>query len=86
VKSGSGSYEIRVVDNGLGMPESQVTNLLQPMYRELEAQRSELGVGLSIVKHLVEQSGGELSVDSGEGMGSCFVVSLPMYDQGDFLE
>lgn len=86
VKSGSGSYEIRVADNGLGMPENQLINLLQPMYRELESQRSELGVGLSIVKHLIEQSGGELSVDSGEGTGSCFVVSLPMYDQGDFLE
>jgi signal transduction histidine kinase len=86
VKAEAGSYEIRVVDNGLGMPANQVTYLLQPMYRELESQRSELGVGLSIVKHLVEQSGGGLSVDSGEGMGSCFVVSLPMYDQGDFLE
>jgi signal transduction histidine kinase len=43
-------------------------------------------VGLPVVKHLVEQSGGTLAVGSGEGMGSCFVVSLPMFDEGDYLE
>ena len=86
VRSLPGSYELRVSDNGLGMPETQLTNLLEPMRHPSAIRGPKPGVGLAVVKHLAEQSGGELSVGSGEGMGSCFVVTLPMFDQGDFLE
>jgi len=86
VKSFPGKYELRVTDNGVGMPEAQWSHFLEPMYRASADRGPELGVGLAIVKHLIEQSGGELSVHSGEGMGSCFVVTLPLFDQGDFLE
>jgi len=44
-----------------------------------------LGVGLGVVKLLVEQSGGSLTVDSGEGQGTTFVVVLPRYDVADYL-
>jgi signal transduction histidine kinase len=86
VRSIQGSYELRVTDNGVGMPETQMKHLLEPMHRVSEFNGTKPGVGLAVVKHLVEQSGGELAVGSGEGMGSCFVVTLPMFDQGDYLE
>ena len=44
-----------------------------------------MGVGLAVVKLLVEQSGGTLTVDSGEGQGSTFVAVLPRYDVDDYL-
>ncbi|WP_254509398.1 sensor histidine kinase [Anatilimnocola floriformis] len=81
-----GGYELRVTDKGVGMPETQWAQLLQPTHRTSGKQGSDLGVGIAIVKHLVEQSGGELNIDSGEGMGSCFVVTLPSFASGDFLE
>ena len=43
------------------------------------------GVGLAVVKLLVEQSGGTLTVDSGQGQGSTFVVTLPRCDADDRL-
>ncbi|WP_254510207.1 sensor histidine kinase [Anatilimnocola floriformis] len=85
-KSIPGGHQLRISDNGLGMPDSQWTQLLEPMYRASAKHSPKLGVGLAIVKHLVEQSGGEVTVDSGEGMGSCFVITLPAFDKGDFLE
>jgi signal transduction histidine kinase len=42
-------------------------------------------VGLAVVKLLVEQSGGSLAVDSGEGQGTTFVVVLPRYETEDYL-
>ena len=44
-----------------------------------------LGVGLAVVKLLVEQSAGTLTVDSGEGQGTTFVLTLPRYELEDFL-
>ena len=44
-----------------------------------------MGVGLAVVKLLIEQSGGSLYVESGEGKGSQFVALLPRFDLGDFL-
>ncbi len=85
-KSKPGGHEMRVSDNGVGMPKSQLRHLLEPMYQTSLQPGPKLGVGLAIVKHLVEQSGGDLAVDSGEGIGSCFVVTLPAFEQGDFLE
>jgi signal transduction histidine kinase len=47
--------------------------------------RAGLGVGLAVVKFLIEQSGGSLTVESGDGKGSSFTVLLPRYGEEDFL-
>jgi signal transduction histidine kinase len=78
-------YEFQVSDNGLGLPQSETNQILDLFYRSAPARAAGLGVGLAVVKLLVEQSGGTLTVDSGEGQGSTFVVVLPRYDVDDYL-
>jgi signal transduction histidine kinase len=79
-------YELRVSDNGLGMPwEVDRGEVFELFYRAAPARAAGLGVGLAVVNMLVEQSGGTLTVDSGEGQGSTFVVVLPRYDVDDYL-
>ena len=79
-------YEFRVSDNGVGLPPGEHQQLFQLFYRAAPARAAGLGVGLAVVKMLVEQSGGTLTVDSGEGQGSTFVVVLPRYDVDDYLQ
>jgi signal transduction histidine kinase len=79
------SIELRVTDNGLGMPWDTKTAAFELFYRSAPVRNSSLGVGLAVVKLLIEQSGGSLTVESGEGKGSNFIVVLPRYDVGDFL-
>ncbi len=79
------SYEFRVTDNGVGMPPSEHRQVLELFYRAAPARAAGLGVGLAVVKLLVEQSGGALTVDSGEGQGTSVVVVLPRYDIDDYL-
>jgi len=80
------AYEVRVSDNGIGMPREDRDQLLDLVHRSIAARAAGLGVGLAAVKWLVEQSGGSLTVDSGEGQGSTFVVVLPQYDKNDYLD
>jgi signal transduction histidine kinase len=85
LRAGPKSYEIRVSDNGVGMEEWDRDRLFDLLYRAAPVRAGVLGVGLAVVKLLVEQSGGELTVDSAPGQGSTFVATLPRYDVDDFL-
>ena len=78
-------YELRLSDNGMGMPPDERAELFELFYRAAPARAAGLGVGLAVVKLLVEQSGGTLTVDSGEGEGTTFVAVLPRYDVDDYL-
>ena len=78
-------YEFRVSDNGVGLPPGGHEQVFELFYRAAPARAAGLGVGLAIVKLLVEQSGGTFAVDSGEGQGSTFVAVLPRYDVDDYL-
>jgi len=66
----------RVSDNGLGLPPGENEQMFELFYRAAPARAAGLGVGLAVVKMLVEQSGGTLTVDSGEGREARFVVVL----------
>ena len=78
-------YEFRVSDNGLGMPSGERQHVFALFYRAAPVRAAGLGVGLAVVKLLVEQSGGTVTVDSAEGQGTTFVVVLPRYDVDDYL-
>jgi signal transduction histidine kinase len=73
--------DISVVDNGIGMPESVVSQLFQKFYRSHRSRETVAGsgIGLYISKAIVESHGGKISVRSEDGHGSTFTVSLPIY-------
>jgi signal transduction histidine kinase len=78
-------YELRVSDNGMGMPPDEGDEMVELFHRSAPARAAGLGVGLPVVKLLVEQSGGTLSTQSGDGQGTTFVAVLPRYGVDDFL-
>jgi signal transduction histidine kinase len=78
-------YEFRVSDNGVGLPPGEQRQVFELFRRAAPTRAAGLGVGLPVVKMLVEQSGGALAVDSGEGCGTTFTLLLPRYELDDFL-
>jgi hypothetical protein len=73
---------LQVADDGCGMDEGQQRHLFEPFNR-LGADRSAIegtGIGLAIVKALVERMGGSITVKSQPGQGSVFAVSLAAAD------
>jgi two-component system phosphate regulon sensor histidine kinase PhoR len=79
-RSGSGLVELRISDQGPGIPQADLPRLFERFYRVDKARSRELGgtgLGLSIVKHLVEGAGGSVAVESEPGRGSTFSFHLP---------
>jgi signal transduction histidine kinase len=71
---------IEVADNGPGIPEDDLPHLFEKLYRiQKEGTRSTQGsgLGLSIVKKIVERHGGEITVKSKVDAGTTFVIRLP---------
>lgn len=76
-----GQYQIIVEDTGVGMSESFLERLFEPFARETvfaPTKATGTGLGMPIVKGLVQQMSGEITVQSKLGEGSRFVVSLPL--------
>ena len=74
-------YQFIVSDTGIGMSEEFVSHIFDPYAREthfLVKAAIGTGLGMSIVKNLVEQMGGEISVESRLGEGSRFTVTIPL--------
>jgi CheY-like chemotaxis protein len=82
VQRRGGEVVVSVKDNGVGIPAHmlpKVFEMFTQVDRNLERSQGGLGIGLSIVKRLVEMHGGSVGVESdGPGMGSEFVVRLPV--------
>ena len=73
-------YRIVVADTGVGMPEDFLPKLFEPFAREeVFAPRGTKGTGLGmpIVKNLVQQMGGEIAVESELGRGTTFTLTIP---------
>lgn len=83
VNSGEDPETIRfiIADTGIGIPKKDVPRIFERFYRVDKARsRSSggTGLGLSIVKHLVELHKGHISVESEVGIGSRFILDLPV--------
>jgi signal transduction histidine kinase len=76
------TVEVSVRDEGPGIPESEVANVFRQFYR-VRGNESELpegsGLGLTIVRNIVEMHGGRIEVDGGEGTGATFRFQLPKH-------
>lgn len=76
---GYGCYELTVQDNGIGMTPQFQKKLFQPFEREEEVRISRIqgtGLGMSIVKNIVELMMGSIEVESEKGKGSTFRVTV----------
>lgn len=73
--------ELWVEDRGEGIPEEEHEKIFDRFYRvgsELRRETQGVGIGLSIVKHIVEAHGGKVTVQSEIGKGSRFTIELPV--------
>lgn len=74
---------IRVTDNGTGIHADHLEHIFDRFYRvDLSSSRrtSGTGLGLAICKGIMDSHGGQLRVESTEGEGSTFIVSIPQYN------
>jgi signal transduction histidine kinase len=72
--------EIKVADRGPGIPNAELSEIFKPFFRGSAAQRNQIrggGLGLSLVREIVEAHGGTISVESQAGNGAIFIVRLP---------
>ena len=77
---GADRLQIRVTDNGPGIPGKRLAELFQPFNR-LGAEATEIegtGIGLTITRRIVEVMGGTVDVESEVGVGSTFWIELPL--------
>ena len=77
---GSGLYEIRVKDNGIGMSQEFVKKLFSPFERERTSTVSRTqgtGLGMAITKNIVDMMGGTIEVQTEQDKGTEFIVRLP---------
>ena len=75
-----GRVRVEVRDNGPGIPPAEQHRIFEAFYRLRESGKKTegTGLGLAITHRLVELHGGELTLDSEVGKGSCFYFSLPV--------
>ena len=80
VRHADDNVVVEVEDNGLGIPKEAQSRLFERFYRVRTKQTEDIegtGLGLSLVKAIVEQHAGSVEVDSEDGRGSVFRVRLP---------
>jgi len=78
---GGSSVQLWVEDCGDGIPLEEHEKIFEPFYRrgtELRRETQGIGIGLTIVKHIVEAHGGRVLVRSAVGQGSRFTIELPV--------
>jgi len=81
----NGNAEIVVRDTGIGIPEADRQRIFDRFYRVDKARsraHGGAGLGLSIVRWIVEIHGGDIRVDSTPSAGSTFTVDLPLKSPG----
>ena len=74
------SFNLTVSDQGPGIPKAEQEKIFERFYRlgsELRRETQGIGIGLSIVKHIVEAHNGSVTVESEPGKGSRFTINLP---------
>ncbi|MFZ3131431.1 MAG: ATP-binding protein, partial [Desulfosporosinus sp.] len=76
-----GWVQVTVEDSGEGIPEEELEHIFDRFYRVDKAREREnggTGLGLAIAKEFIQAHGGVIQVQSKQGVGSCFRISLPI--------
>ena len=78
----TGQVVVRVGDTGPGIPKDILPRIFEPFFTTKEVG-SGTGIGLSFCHRIVQSHGGTITVETGDGRGSTFVVSLPVSATAD---
>ncbi len=81
VERGRDELKISVADEGIGIPEEDLPHVFDRFYRASNAARAAIGgtgLGLGIVKYIIESHGGRMSAESKIRKGSTFSFTLPL--------
>jgi len=85
----NGRLKIRVEDSGPGISKDDLDKIFERFYRVEGTEDQGTGIGLSLVKELVELHRGQISVDSAKGRGTVFKISLPLareyFSEGEII-
>jgi len=75
--SGPDQISIAISDNGCGMPEENLSKIFDPFFTTKERGQG-TGLGLTITYSLIKKLYGSLTVESKEGLGTVFIINLPI--------
>ncbi|MFH0924230.1 MAG: ATP-binding protein [bacterium] len=78
--------EVCISDTGRGLHQEELKNIFDKFYQVSKATTREvggIGLGLSIIKKLVERHKGKIWVESEVGKGSCFIFTLPRWEENE---
>ena len=68
----------KISDTGIGIDEKELKNIFEMFYRATNSRREEgMGIGLSVVKNIVETHGWKIDVDSQKDQGTTFTITIP---------
>ena len=70
---------VEINDNGIGISDENLENIWDPFFTTKPEEKG-TGLGLSICKEIIARHDGNIRVESVPDMGSCFIISLPIYD------
>ncbi len=85
-RSGETNLVIQVKDSGNGIPEDEIKQIFEPFFRgkkPIEEQIKGNGIGLSLVKKVIDAHNGEIAVNSSKGIGSTFTLKIPNNGHGN---
>ena len=85
LRSTESGYELRIADNGIGLSRDAQSGLFELFDRSGTPQLKCPAMGFAVLKQLIDESGGSLSVESVKGQGAAFVASLPWFSRGVHL-
>lgn len=80
---GQSNFQFTIKDTGVGMSKDYLPKIFEPFSQEDDTTTSRYGgsgLGLAITKNIVQMMNGSISVDSAKGVGTIFVVNVPLKD------
>ena len=86
VRSDKSTLIIQVKDSGDGIPEEEIKQIFEPFFRGKKPSEEQIkgnGIGLSLVKKVIDAHNGEIAVNSSKGIGSTFTLKIPNNKHGN---